>query len=482
MKVAKAMPGIPISETTPLSMSYLDRQGRLFEWKGQPYRGITRKGAPLCRRILGGGIVDRLVAKGLLVETSVTSFCLDGYELVLKHRRVPFVSYVYEWSPRMLKDAALLVLDINLELARSGLATKDGHPWNVLFDASRPVYVDFGSIVELPDSMPWPAHEEFCKLLLRPLVLYSMGENRVARWLLHDYVRGVEVDDIEAFACRPNGFSGLWHAAKVAFVRGIRRTSGKVRKRLPERVKRPIRHIRDVVRKRTFKSRTVQLRHLRRTVAALDPPSHKTAWSGYYEDHWPPHDPTGEWTPKHVNFERVLTESRPATLLDIGSNRGWYSLLAAKKGSRVVALDTDDMCIDMLYDDAKKASLSVLPLVVDFTNPSPGYGLSNRWMLPALERFPCDLVLALALSHHLVFKRGLDFDQIAKALSQFSKRWLIVEFVPREDKWVSGWYSEEFSWYNLGNFTRALRKYFASVDVLDSYPKPRTLLVCEKSQ
>ena len=47
---------------------------------------------------------------------------------VLRHERIPFVSYPYEWPFAMLRDAALLQLDLNRRALREDLTLKDASP------------------------------------------------------------------------------------------------------------------------------------------------------------------------------------------------------------------------------------------------------------------------------------------------------------------------------------------------------------------
>ena len=154
--------------------------------------------------------------------------------------------------------------------------------------------------------------------------------------------------------------------------------------------------------------------------------------------------------------------------------------MAALLGSKVVAFDSDEACIAQLYHDAKEKNLPILPLLMDFRFPSPGYGLCDKGGLPATVRFQCDLVLALALVHHVVFEGHFNFELIAKGLSDFSRRWLLVEFVPKEDRFVSQWWSPRYSWYTLDNFMKELTHQFRSVRIYSSHPAPRVLLLCEK--
>jgi SAM-dependent methyltransferase len=472
------MQRIPYSEIVFHPLSFVDPSGRLFWWKGQLYRAISAERAPLYRRLFDEGIVQRLVNKGLLIETEITSLQIDGYEMVLRHRELPFVSYPYEWCAAMLKDAAITIIDIEIELAQHGLTLQDAHPWNVLFDGPKPIYVDFGSIVPAQASTLWPAYDEFCRFFVYPLYLMSQGYGRIARWLLHDYDQGVLKSDLVALTRK----SSLGLRAKDVAMQLL----SMAKQRVPRRFRPGLKKGLALVNSKLLRLPAVTqfrlgfLQQVRREVEGISVPSLRTEWSEYYDGSFPSFSPSDDWTVKHVSVHQVLSDLRPDSVLDIGSNRGWYSQLAALLGSRVVAFDADESCITQLYYDSKEKNLPILSLIMDFRNPSPGYGLCNQWLAPAIERLKCDMVLALALVHHLVFKQRLNFDQIVNGLSVFSKRWLLVEFIPSDDRYVREWWSEKFSWYTLDNFIGALKKRFHIMRILPSYPEPRVLLLCEK--
>lgn len=175
-----------------------------------------------------------------------------------------------------------------------------------------------------------------------------------------------------------------------------------------------------------------------------------------------------------------MTDIQPVSVLDIGSGTGWYSQLAAVLGSQVIAFDTNEACVTQLYNQACENNLPILPLVMDFSKPTPSRGLSKHWAIAATKRLKCELVLALALVHHIVLERRLNFDQIVKGLAQFSRRWVVVEFIPPDDYEVVNKWSERISWYTLDNFYNALKKRFRSVTTIPSYPGSRVLLLCEK--
>src|SRR5690606_17205378 len=110
-----------------------------------------------------------------------------------------------------------------------------------------------------------------------------------------------------------------------------------------------------------------------------------------------------------------------------------------------IATDKDETCINKLYLDQNARLLDILPLAIDFRNPSPAYGIDLRCKA-AVDRLKSEMVFALAIVHHLVFKQSLDFKTIIDNLSIYTTRWLLVEFIPRDDKYVREWYNETYSW------------------------------------
>jgi hypothetical protein len=470
---------IPSQEVSFHPLSFGDSNGRLFWWKGQLWRAIGKKRARLYDQLFRDGIIERLINKSLLVDTALTDMTLDGYELVLRHRVIPFVSYAFEWCPEMLKAAALAVVDLEIELVQQGLTLQDAHPWNVLFDGFRPLYVDFGSIVPSDPGNTWPAYDEFCCFFTYPLELMANGHGRIARLLLRDFDLGICKTDLLALIPESSGKSPLKSAARNLTDVGKRHLPPPLRAVL-NKTYRSIKSKRLASVESNPQSPAEFLRQTRREIEQIELPSLRTEGSTYYDGLFPPFVPSEEWTPKHRSLYMVLSNLHPSSTLDIGSNRGWHSQLAARLGSSVVAFDVDEVWVGQLYLDAKTHSLPILPLVMDFRNPSPGLGLCNQELAPAIQRLNCDMVLALALVHHLVFEQHLRLEQITQALSVFARRWLLVEFIPREDQHVREWWSERYSWYTLDNFLLALKREFNCIEIYPSYPEPRVLLLCKR--
>ena len=471
---------IPVEEINFHPTSFCDQDGRAFWWKNELYRGISEPYAAFCQKLFKDGIVQRLVAKKFLVETELTDFHLNGYSLVLKHRRIPFVSYANEWCPEMLQDAGLFIADMVLELAGDGLFV-DADTWDMLFDGCQPVYVDFCSIVAVASNYnySWKVfRDNFNSYFIYPLSLMARGYGSLARWLLADYEhKNIHAEfaalmgsQIYNFPTSPSNRSWLSHVCRC------------ISQPVRPAARKGIRLIESALPRLNLKGDqsgydlTQQLRQELKNISL--PPSGKKLVHSKKSN--PSFTPSDEWRQKHHSVYRVLHELRPTTVLDIGCGQGWYSRLAALLGSKVIALDVDDRRVACCYQEARRKNLPILPLVMDIRYPSPGHGTCNQVIVPALQRLPCEMVLALSLVHLLVFDQYLTFEQTCQTFAAFSKKWLLVEFAGREDREVKQRMTKWHSWYTRENFLDVLKKQFRRVSTIPSHPASRVLLLCEK--
>ncbi len=132
-----------------------------------------------------------------------------------------------------------------------------------------------------------------------------------------------------------------------------------------------------------------------------------------------------------------LDRVRPASVWDLGANTGLFSRLAGERGIPTVSFDLDPSCVERNYREAKqRGETKVLPLLLDLFNPSPATGWQNGERLSFLERGPADLVMALALIHHLAIAGELPLERIAEFFHQ-AGGWLVIEFVPPDDPQAS---------------------------------------------
>src|SRR5699024_8918680 len=136
----------------------------------------------------------------------------------------------------------------------------------------------------------------------------------------------------------------------------------------------------------------------------------RSVWSDYSDrSHY------GTELPQKERFVQDAVTAHDATeVLDLGANDGHFSLLAADAGAeRVIAVDFDHLVIDRLYRHLRDiGETRILPLVQDLMSPSAGAGWRGRERSPFQSRVDPDLVLCLAVVHHLAISDTVPFSEI----------------------------------------------------------------------
>ena len=485
-----------------------------FDTAGEPFlsgdrllRGIYPGQAEVVRNVLR--IVEQfdLFSHGIIAtrELAENPHPELGYETVLEHERVPFVSYPHEWSASMFKEAALLHNALYERLEDHGLTLKDWHPLNILFSGTNPVFVDFTSIIPIdrlpsqphlkPNHTPssyrnrWDATSKAVYEMYRvmfepyfglPLAMMDLGHHAKARKRI--YETALNTSD-EIITRREVFDHSLMHRIGYEIQERLLRLSlNEKGPRKPAFFKR-VRH-------------SIARRH-----AALG----ASAYSSYYEDKGEAFSasPSDEWNNKQRGVYDALTKFRPASVLDLGSNTGWFSMLAAKLGSKVVAVDLDEASIDRLFADARAQKADILPLVANLVRPLPSREAKVFADEPSLsqigdgapviaqpnERLKCEMVMALAIVHHLALGQSHPFDDIASILGGLATKYLCVEFVELNDPMIVGDVGffpaynanrDAFTWYSKENFISALGFQFDKIEEVPSHPETRTLLLCQR--
>ena len=476
------MTGIPPAEIQWINDSFVDPTGRVFEWRGEIYRMIHSSHAPFWQRLFDDGIVQELIREKLLVSSELTEYTSDTGELIVRHRRVPVVSYCFEWSPGMLRKAALLTLDLCIRLAEKELTLQDAHPWNILFDGHTPIFIDLGSITPVRPDIIWAPYQQFCNFFLFPLYLYSANCDRLARWLLRDYLYGVTDDD--ALAALPSSFK-LFHPGRTLKIWGPK-LLGKVLDYLPQPWRNQFLSFAQAANSNLVHAevRIKFLESLRKDIETLKFSRRSSQWTDYYgtvdTNYFATDISPGEWHRKQQIVNHLITKIAPRSVLDVGTNTGQYAIMAASSGARVVACDLDVPAVDICYGEACKKGLDLLPLVTNVFSVSPLPGRGGIAYPPATTRFRSDLVLGLALIHHVVSIQRLDVSRIVDIFDRLTERFLLLEFVQPLKPSVGGAVVESLDDYCLEDLQRRLEESFATVTLHASYPDDRKLLLCER--
>ncbi len=160
--------------------SFRDPESRVFYAGDDVYRVLSQEGLEDYETVAATSFWKKFSDAGSIVSTEL----VEGGQVpagmlakdaagVLKHERIPFVSYPYEWPFSMLQEAALLQLDLNLAALEEDMILKDSTPYNVQFKGSKPVLIDIGSFERLREGEPWVGYRQFCMLYLYPLLLQA---------------------------------------------------------------------------------------------------------------------------------------------------------------------------------------------------------------------------------------------------------------------------------------------------------------------
>jgi len=462
---------ISIKELNIDPSSYVDPNGRVFTVDNEIYRLLHPNYTDTAKELFSKGIVERLISNGLLVNSTIVDTNADAF--MLHHRRIDRISYCVEWPFLLLKKAALHTLRLSLELLEDDLYLQDAYPWNIFFEGTQSIFIDFTSIVKAESTVLWPAYQQFCQFFLFPLYLYSCNQGKISRALLHDYLHGVSYRDFEKLV--PFTFK-LTHPL-VYLKRIVPEKLGAIANHSERVNTQVISKAKGIYTssKKLKNDRICFYNDLMSDVEAIEIPGAVTRWTTYYEDE------AKELNRKLNLVSATIKQLEPSTVLDVGCNAGEFSILAAESGASVVSFDNDESCVERLARRADELGLNILPLVMDFSNPTPSFGWSSQQFPVASERFKSDMVMALALIHHLVFHQRQNFDRIISELQRYLGKWLIIEFVEITDSYIQRWSVnfERFEWYTKLNFEKSLQAYFSSVKYVGTIADTRHLYLCE---
>jgi hypothetical protein len=443
-----------------LGSSFRDPSGFLFKGEdGQLYRQVNRRYQSDFEMLHSSGLYDELSGRGMLVEHDVSDHIQpvsdDGF-CVIRPRRLRFISYPYEWAFSALKDAALLTLDVQLRALNRGMQLKDASAYNVQFDGCRPIFIDTLSFERLETDRPWKAYGQFCRHFLAPLALMAKS-HADAGYLLRDYIDGIPLDVASRMLPMHTRWSiGLqlhihWHARMI--------TSHRTTRPPPHTGRADSQPRRRELRMPTNRLKAY-LENLRGTIGSLQTNWRGTQWADYYEDN---SYSTVAFEEKQAIVARYLKMMQPATVWDLGANTGVFSQIARELGCFTCAFDIDPVCVEHAYLEGRIAGeLNFLPLRMDFTNPSPSLGWAHSERDSLASRGPADVVMALALVHHLAISNNIPLSAVADFFRQLGKA-LIIEFVPKHDPQVQRLLENRediFSEYDQAAFEWAFGRHF----------------------
>jgi len=406
--------------------SFRDPDSQVFYIGERVFRGLSESAASVDAAARDAGLMDRLVASGMLVE----NWRIDDVEVpaglpsaaVVESRRIPVISHPAEWSFEMLRDAALSTLDTNLAAMDDGFVLKDASSFNVAFDGAKPVTMDVSSLDRIENHSVWTAYGQFVDHFLAPLMLEAYAGVPFQPTLSSSVV-GMPVQMLDRL------------------LRGSRRYRSGVTThvRLRSRIERKVDGMPDERRSDVagvaLPAAVIEanIRKMRKLVSKLES-SNNGHWEGY--EHALPYA-EDETAAKKAFIEAATADANIRPLaLDVGANEGMFTRLLIDRFERVVAIDSDPGVVGSLYRMLEGTERDgVTPLVVDIVNQSPAFGLFGRERPSFASRVRPDFSMWLAVVHHLCIGQGVPIGKVVQLIGETSPE-AVVEFVDPNDPMV----------------------------------------------
>lgn len=447
--------------------SFRDPSGYIFEREGIIYRQVNASFKEHYDHFIKNGCYVHLCGKELLIPHEQLNQNFTGdpeYYTTLKPEKIPFISYPYEWSFDMLKDAALLTLQLVKESIGYGMILKDATPFNIQWYRGRLTFIDTLSFEKYKE-VPWTAYRQFCENFLGPLLIMHYGKMPLHQLQLA-WPDGIPLTVIQSLLPKRSRFSlhtylHIHLHAKIAAKAGGNNQHARL----------------------FSKQKLLNLvSSLEILIGKLKLANNRSTWSGYYEEVAQRDNYLEE---KKKIIGKWLDRLKPIinSAADIGANEGEFSKLLAEKNIPVLAADFDPFCINRLYSAIKKTGeKNIQPLIFDFATPMPAIGVNNEERSSFLSRTKVDAVMALALIHHLVIGKSIPFHSVADFFHRITE-YLIIEFVPAQDEKVQYMLNQKsipLKGYDEQHFESFFGGYFSIVEKESIPGNHRTLYLMKK--
>ena len=407
-----------INHKNKIYASFRDPSGYLFtDDKNRICRRINPVYFKQYEHFMNSGLYNELVSKEYIISHEELE--KSDEQIILSVKKIPFISYPYEWSFDQLKDSAILTLKVMLKALDYGMCLKDASAYNIQFLDGKPIFIDTLSFDFFQDKS-WTGYGQFCRHFLAPLLLMSYIDNR-SNCMLKDFIDGIPLDMASKILGRRGGLVAKmhikWHSKAIN-----KYNSGTTNNKL----------------KTSFCKQSLvnMINMMIRQINKLSLKKDITEWQDYYSN---TNYIDSAFESKKTIVEQYLKDTKLTShdiAFDIGANDGTFSYLATKHGCLVVSFDSDYNCVNNNYNNSKQqVNGHILPLVIDFTNPSPDLGFANCERDSLLKRGNAKCVMALAVIHHICISNNVSFEMLANWLKELGE-YLIIEFVPKSDSKV----------------------------------------------
>jgi hypothetical protein len=441
--------------------SMADDFGRVFFKEGKVFRAIYNEKKEFCLEFLSSPLFNELSIKNLIPKTEIADFNIEGFDLVLEHEKL-LETYQHEWSFDMFKDAALMLLELNNICNKYGYELKDGHPYNILFKGTNPIYVDLGSII-IKQNEDWVAYNEFIEAFAIPLLFWSEGKTYIVRKLLEGYP--YKMHTIPEKTIGNSGILNLLDYNLTQYNLNLKNkvlfTTHKNNKLISILVRTLNAFNRRILGAKTrsfyYQKSYIPLGIIMRLLNNSEPPELISSWQDYHQKVYK----DSETSDPIFRFSRILTliEERGNqidSVIDLAGNAGYFCSLLGKnsKISKILLSDYDENAINSAYnrfksnDNLKKINVVLLNFMA-----APD-------MIGTSKRLKADIALAMAVTHHLLLTNKYSISAIFEKIKSYSNKYVFIEFMPLGLWGGEVTYPVIPDWYNIEWFRNEFCKFF----------------------
>ena len=404
------------------NISFKDDSARVVRKESIYYRYIFDEYKQEYDHLMGSGLYKELIMKGLLVEHKEVDFFEIKEEIykVILPIQIAFQSYPFEWSFQQWKKAILAYLEINLISLNYGMILKDASPYNFFLKGGKAVLLDTSSFKFFKINDNWTAYYQFCKEFLSPISLIYCNGGEWSRLTMSN-LKGMDI----CFVSKQLPLKSYFNLTiflnihlhsiflKKASLTKKRNKSGFTLQNLIFLQS----HLYNQISKWKIKNENIKV------------------WTNYYNNNI---ESLEYVEAKEFILRMILETIKPKSVLDLGANIGKFSFISAEYSAKVIALESDLECVDLIENEIQRLGINnVFTLNAKITEFSNGLGLNGQEVVRLSDRIVSEFILALALVHHLYVTFYLSFDQIAEQLFNLSTRFVLVEFVPDNDPKVN---------------------------------------------
>ena len=443
--------------------SFKDPDAKVFIENGIYVRKIFKRYIPEYRKLINSGLYNDLISKNLLIkheETKIEDNCIT-----IKPEQV-FISYPWEWCFSQLKDAALTTLKIQQIALDYNMSLKDANCFNIQFLNNKPLLIDTSSYETDIEGQAWVAYKQFCENFIAPLALMAYSDLSLNKLFLMN-INGIPLE----LTSKLLPFKTKFNLNLFTHIHLHSKMQNKYSENSQKmsNIKIDKQQLKNII------------KNLQTTVENINLQKYKTEWENYYSF---TNYTEKSFDEKYNIIDKYRSIISPKNVWDFGSNTGIFSRIFSKSNSNVTAFDIDPMAIEKNYLKIKKDNENnIFPLVFDLANPSPALGWANKERKNLLQRAQnIDLILALALIHHLRFTYNIPFENMAKYFCSISK-YLIIEFVDKNDSKVQKMLlnrKDIFDDYTQENFENIFGNYYKILYKNKIPDTERTLYLMEK--